>query len=474
MTFRLLRLRNLLILSKLSPLSQLPIRVNRWLTAGSSADYITWRDRFIWRRSRLLWRLIVLSNAIFVALESYGYLTHTQQYIEAHDVPYNIVMSHYGITFLSLVVWRLLHRSQWSCQHPMWMFLALSLISTLPGQLLGTIYHLANPDLITWTLFFPAQVLVVPVCWRVHALSQLIVLAYFLVVNSVLDFRAGDTPIYAYTLLWWWMIWLCGICDLAVFLFERLRQSEFESRRELQIFLHAVSHDLRTPVVGTSLVLQNLLKKPGEQITVRQSVLDRLIEGSDRQLALIDTLLNAQCVNQNIVLQQEPTQLVDVVQSVLSDLGAILSQNQIRLMNHVDATLPPVYVDVTQIWRVFNNLISNAVNHNPPRTALTIEANIIEVQKPSVQLMIQCRVQDNGIGISSTQQQQLFELYSRGSRARYMKGLGLGLYLCRQIIHAHGGQIGVNSRPGEGATFWFTLPLANADSNPNPRICTSH
>lgn len=459
MTFRLLRSRRSSIFIP-AQLSQLLAHISRLLISDGSADYIKWRDRFIWQRSQLLWQLIVLSKAIFAALESYGYLMHPQQYIDAHDVPYRVVMSYYGVAFLSLLVWRLLHRSQWSRQHPVWMFLGLSLITTLPGQFIGTIYHLANPDFITWTLLFSAQALVISVCWRVHALSQLIVLAYFLIVNSLLNFSAGDTPVYAYTLLWWWMIWLCGICDLAVFLFERLRQSEFESCRELQIFLHAVSHDLRTPVVGTSLVLQNLLRKTGEQITVRQSVLDRLIEGSDRQLALIDTLMNAHCVDEGMRLHQESIQLADIVQSVLSDLSEILIQNQIQLVNYVDTELPSVYVDTTQIWRVLNNLISNAVNHNPPRTLLTLEAEIVEVQKPLIQSMIQCRIQDNGIGISLTQQQRLFELYSKGSRARYMKGLGLGLYLCRQIIHAHGGQIGVNSNPEEGSTFWFTLPLA--------------
>jgi signal transduction histidine kinase len=459
MTFRLLRSRSSAVLVS-AQLRQQLVYISQFLLSNGSADYIKWRDRFIWQRSRLLWQLIVLSKVIFAALASYGYVTHPQQYIDAHDIPYTVVMSYYGTAILLLVVWRLLHRFQWSRHHPVWMFLGLSLTTTLPGQFLGFIYHLANPDFVTWTLLFSAQALVVSVCWRVHALSQLIVLLYFSIVNSLLNFAIGDTPVYAYPLLWWWMIWLCGICDLAVSLFEQLRQSEFESRRELQIFLHAVSHDLKTPVIGTSLILQNLLRKPGEQIAVRQAVLDRLIEGSDRQLALIDTLMNAHCVDQGMSLHQETIQLADIVESVLSDLSELLSQNQIQFVNHVETTLPSVYVDTTQIWRVLNNLISNAVNHNPPRTSLTIEAEIIEVQKPTVQFMIQCRIQDNGIGIPTAQQQRLFELYSKGSHARYMKGLGLGLYLCRQIIHAHGGQIGVDSSPGEGSTFWFTLPLA--------------
>lgn len=446
----------------LAQLSQWLIDIKRVFIPDESGDYAKWRDRFIRERLRLLWRFTITSQIVFAALASYGYVMYPQQYMNAHNVPYSAIMSYYGGVLLCLLVWRSFYRSKWSHQHPIWMFLGLSLISTLSGQFLGTLYHFANSDLFTWTLLFSAQALIISVCWRVHLLSQLIVLTYFLVVNSLFNFLVGDTPVYAYPLIWWWMIWLCVICNLSVFLFERLRQSDFKSRRELQILLHAVSHDLRTPSIGTSLVLQNLLKKPGEQIMIRQSMLDRLIEGCDRQLALIDTLVNAHQMNEEISLHQEPTQIADVVRLVLNDLGEVLIQNQIQLVDQIDPALPLVDIDRTQIWRVFNNLISNAANHNPPETTLTLAAEIVEAQQPSVQSMIQCCVQDNGIGIPLAQQQQLFELYTKGSRARYMKGLGLGLYLCRQIIHAHGGQIGVNSVPEEGSTFWFTLPLATA------------
>ncbi|MEO0542119.1 MAG: sensor histidine kinase, partial [Cyanobacteria bacterium P01_A01_bin.105] len=71
-----------------------------------------------------------------------------------------------------------------------------------------------------------------------------------------------------------------------------------------------------------------------------------------------------------------------------------------------------------------------------------------------------CRVRDTGIGIPPEQRSRLFELYTRGKRARYMPGLGLGLYVCKQIITAHGGDIGIASPVEQGTVFWFTLPLA--------------
>jgi signal transduction histidine kinase len=74
--------------------------------------------------------------------------------------------------------------------------------------------------------------------------------------------------------------------------------------------------------------------------------------------------------------------------------------------------------------------------------------------------MIYCSVEDDGVGILPEQCEHLFDLYVRGNQSRHSVGLGLGLYLCRQIIGAHGGQIGVISSHGTGAIFWFTLPLA--------------
>jgi signal transduction histidine kinase len=101
---------------------------------------------------------------------------------------------------------------------------------------------------------------------------------------------------------------------------------------------------------------------------------------------------------------------------------------------------------------VFENLISNALKHNPPGVVVTLQATV-EAE------MIRCTVEDNGIGISQLQRDRLFQLYVRGSQSRHTPGLGIGLYLCQQIITAHGGEIDVISSPGLGTKFWFTLPL---------------
>jgi signal transduction histidine kinase len=79
--------------------------------------------------------------------------------------------------------------------------------------------------------------------------------------------------------------------------------------------------------------------------------------------------------------------------------------------------------------------------------------------KSNVPYLLRCTVADNGIGMTQQQCDRLFDLYSRGRDQRRSLSLGLGLYMCRQIITAHNGEIGVISSPGQGATFWFTLPI---------------
>jgi signal transduction histidine kinase len=219
-------------------------------------------------------------------------------------------------------------------------------------------------------------------------------------------------------------------------------------------FLNAVSHDLRTPVMGTMMVLQNLQHRPGDTVTISRSVLERMVQSSDRQLKMINSLLEAHSTEAwGINLHCERLSLGSFVRTIADDLDPLLVENQATLTNLVPVDLPPVTADPALIRRVFENLFTNALKHNPPGLNLTLEATIEED-------LIRCSVQDNGVGMTASECDSLFERYARGARARRSTGIGLGLYLCRQIITAHGGQISAISAPGNGATFWFTLPLA--------------
>jgi PAS domain S-box-containing protein len=219
-------------------------------------------------------------------------------------------------------------------------------------------------------------------------------------------------------------------------------------------FLNAVSHDLRTPIMGTMMVLKNLEQKAGDAVTLSRSVLERMVQSSDRQLSMINSLLEAHSSEAwGIHLHCEKLSLHHLVQTIADDLDPLLVENQATLINQVSLDLPPVTADPALIRRVFENLLTNALKHNPPGLHLTITATIEDD-------LIRCNVQDDGVGMTPDECDSLFERYARGPRARRSTGIGLGLYLCRQIITAHGGQIGAVSAPGDGAAFWFTLPQA--------------
>lgn len=120
------------------------------------------------------------------------------------------------------------------------------------------------------------------------------------------------------------------------------------------------------------------------------------------------------------------------MRSLSADLEPLLEKNQAILKILIPEDLPKVSADPTQLWRVFTNLIDNALKYNPPGLTLTVSA-IAESQ------MIRCCVEDNGVGITREQCDRMFDLYFRSSQIRNSLGLGLGVYLCRQIISAHGG-----------------------------------
>ncbi|KAM3101195.1 PAS domain S-box protein [Phormidesmis sp. 146-12] len=235
----------------------------------------------------------------------------------------------------------------------------------------------------------------------------------------------------------------------------RQKMAELQELSQLkEDFLHAVSHDLRTPIVGLSLVLKNLLKRrTGEEtIEVARSILERMMQSCDRQLKLINSLLEAHSSEvKGVVLRREAVYLNSLVQTVLAELEPLALENRATLVSGVSKELPPVIGDVAQLQRVFENLLTNAIQHNPPGLTVTVEMTIANS-------LIRCEICDDGVGMTPQECDQLFDRYRRGRRERRSAGIGLGLFLCRQIITAHGGQIGVESMPGKGATFWFTLP----------------
>jgi two-component system sensor histidine kinase/response regulator len=225
-------------------------------------------------------------------------------------------------------------------------------------------------------------------------------------------------------------------------------------------FLHAVSHDLRTPVAGMLMVLRRLQNRrlietevPAMSVAVTRELLDSLVQGCERQLKLLETLVEAHFSEiHGIPIATEPVRFCDYLQQIANDFEQWLQDQQasITVSCSPDLIVP---IDAVQIRRVYENIISNACTHNRPGIQIYLTA----VQQSD---RIFCTIRDTGIGMSKSECERLFERYVRGgARARRSMGLGLGLFICRQIIREHGGEINAESAEGQGLTIWFTLPM---------------
>ncbi len=254
-------------------------------------------------------------------------------------------------------------------------------------------------------------------------------------------------------------------------------QQEIKERKKvesaLRVYIHAISHDLRNPVTGMLMILNNLLAKKSSEspstLTVNTNMIEQMAKSCDRQLNLINSLVETSDTGlHGISLNLKPLDLVTFTQQVIAESQPIFDKNRVVFNNKVPSDLPAVQADYTQLWRVFDNLISNAIKYNPPGLTLTLSAEIISEKKAkskSYTQWIKYTIFDDGVGIKPEEAEELFELYKRGKNVGKIKGLGLGLYLCRQIINAHNGKIGVIANEKSGASFWFTLPVVTPEKS---------
>jgi signal transduction histidine kinase len=243
----------------------------------------------------------------------------------------------------------------------------------------------------------------------------------------------------------------------------QVNRAELEAINQFRdVLIYAIAHDLRTTVMGTLLILKAWQDQPeqdpsSEQIPIARTTLARMTCCGEVQLNKLNALLKAYAYEteayetEEIRLDRQSLSLMPLLQSVLTELQPLFLQNQTAIEAQL-AIDPVLWIDAQQIQYVFWHLLNNAVKHNPPGIKIVIQA-AIEAG------MLRCTVSDNGKGIEEPQRDRLFDLRLGDAHERQLIGISLGLYLCRQIIVAHGGAIGVESQPGAGSQFWLTLPI---------------
>ena len=448
-------------------LQKLRQTLTRWLFEPKPPlpEYQQWRDGLVRQRFWIGIGLAVLYVSIAGIASYYEYFVNPDRVLwalEAVGIPEAFVTLRRGFVIHKVLVAAaifglvLLWQSPAIRRRPAIMLLLLPWgITFIPEVVLGAYLELPNSPGI---IMFLAQALIIPVYWRLHLLAQLLPIAFYFLVYPLLGLTSvGEQSIYSfgYTVE---VILICIICELGVHLFETTKHSEIEANLRLQCCIHSITHDLRTPVMGSLLLLRSLQQNtPAQQpINVSPANISALIHGSERLLNLMDTL---KVPHQNSLsdkaLRYQTADVRDILEPILQDFREVFAKQDIRLENKIPADTPKVYVDLCQTGRIFSNLIDNAVRHNAPGTRITIVTEPVTINRFA---MLKVVIADNGDGFAVAQHHSGFEPYVRGIKAKYQPGLGLGLYICKQIVEAHGGQIGVESTNGNGTAVWFTLP----------------
>jgi len=235
------------------------------------------------------------------------------------------------------------------------------------------------------------------------------------------------------------------------------RIASLEAARELarmqDEFVSTVSHELRTPLGFIKGYTTTLLRQDAEWDAATRIEFLRIIdEEADRLRELIDNLLDSSRLESGAIgMTREATRIAPLLRSVAERAQAAYPEMVLRV--EAPDGLPILEIDSTRIAQVLDNLLSNAAKYAPGapvelRARREGEAMLIEVE-------------DRGPGIAAEHMSQMFQRFYRVPETqRTVRGTGLGLYICRKIVESHGGQIGVDSQPGQGTRFHFTLPLA--------------
>ena len=229
---------------------------------------------------------------------------------------------------------------------------------------------------------------------------------------------------------------------------EQLRES----------FVATVSHELRTPLALVRGYAETVLHLDLDPVQQREYV-DRILQVTARIASLVDQILDVTHLDADpLVLDRRPASIGDLVARLRGDLA--LTGQADRLVVALDPDLPAVDVDAGRIGQVLENLVANALKYAPGGSPVLIGARLDGD-------WVEVTVDDDGVGVPEAERAMVLEPFHRARNVRESRipGTGLGLYICRRLVEAHGGRIALIDRPDgrPGTRAWFTVPAVRAE-----------
>ncbi len=228
-------------------------------------------------------------------------------------------------------------------------------------------------------------------------------------------------------------------------------------RRELRTaslrsaFVAGVTHELKTPLASIRLLAETL-RRGRARPDASPELLDTIVEESDRLGRLVDNVLSSSRIESG-TRQYAPkvVSLPDAVRQAVRRFDYVRKQEGFEVIEEIDAAPIPVRVDPDALEQAVLNLLGNAIKYSGDSRRI-----VVSVEQRNGHALV--HVVDRGIGIAHAEQSRVFETFYRSPEAGHTTGAGLGLALVRHFAEAHGGNVTVNSRPGEGSTFTLMLP----------------
>jgi signal transduction histidine kinase len=235
--------------------------------------------------------------------------------------------------------------------------------------------------------------------------------------------------------------------------FRRMRddlQQMLQARTDL---VANVSHELRTPLTAIKGLMETLRAGAVEDTAVRDTFLASIEQQTDRLTRLVnDLLILSRADSQALALQVRPVDLTALAHACVQQLAPRAAATQVTLK--VEGPSLTATIDPDRIQQVLVNLLDNAIRVSPPGE--TVNVRISQATDG-----VRVAVSDQGPGMDEAEQARVFERFYRGDKSRARlgdSGAGLGLSIAEALVRAHGGEIGIHSRPGHGTSVWFTLP----------------